>query len=242
MRELNGGDQDSQWIEIEGLVRTARIEEVWDRLVLVMNLDTGDGLVSVRVMDYTGDYAPLVDAMVRVRGACASIYNDRRQLVGIKLISPSLREITVVTKGYQNPYDAPLRPLNGLLQFGQGSAPFHRIRVRGTVTFQRAGRDLYIQEGDLALQIHTQSKEAVTPGTEIEAAGFGSLGTYSPELRDAVFRVIGKRTPIEPRTVDSAAITEKTATISMCRSMASWYASKAKWWNTTKALRSINFY
>ena len=212
MRELNGGDQDSQWIELTGLVRTAALEEIWNHVVLVLSLDTGEGMVSVRVVDFTGDYAGLVDAVVRVQGACGTLYNDRRQMVGIKMIAPSLRQISIVTPGLRNPYDAPLRELNGLLQFGQGSAPFHRIRVRGTVTFQRPGKDLYIQQGEQALLIHSKTDIAAPPGTEIEAAGFGSLGTYSPELQDAVFRVIGKAKPIEPRTVTSKEVTQKTAT------------------------------
>jgi PAS domain S-box-containing protein len=210
MNELIGGDQDSQWIELSGLVRTAELQELWGRLVLLLSVDTGDGTVAVRVVDYAGDYSGLVDAMVRVRGACATSYNDRRQLVGVKLIVPSLKEISVVKRGYRNPYEAPLRKLNGLLQFGQGRAPFHRIRVRGTVTFQRLGKDLYIQDGDLALLIRTKTRESVAPGTEIEAAGFASLGTYSPELQDAVFRVIGKTSPIEPERVGDGKVTKRT--------------------------------
>ena len=81
------------------------------------------------------------DALVRVRGVCATVYNDRRQFVGIRMFVPSLREVLVEKPGYENPYDAPLRALNGLMQFGQGSAPFHRIRVRGTVTYQSPGND-----------------------------------------------------------------------------------------------------
>ena len=211
MRELTGGQQDSQWIEMTGLVRSSVVETVWTHPVLVLNLDTGIGNISVRVLDFAGGYGGLIDALVHVKGACATVYNDRRQMVGVKMIVPTLREITVVEPGARDPYDAPLRELNGLLQFGQGSAPFHRIRVRGTVTFQRPGKDLYVQKGNLALLIHTNSSQRVTPGTEIEASGFGALGTYSPELEDAVFRVIGHTTPIQPRRINKVEISETTA-------------------------------
>ena len=212
LSELTGGDQDSQWIELIGLVRSAEPQLVWDHNVLVLNLATGDRELSVRVINYAGDYAGLVDSVVRVKGACGTIYNDRRQLVGVKLIVPSLREIAVVTPGYRNPYEAPLRELNALLQFGQGSAPFHSIRVRGTVTFQIPGKELYIQKGELALKINTKNFDHVAPGTEIEAAGFGALGTYSPELQDAVFRVIGHTAPIKPRQVNNVEVAETTST------------------------------
>jgi len=213
MSELAGGDQDSQWIEIEGLVRSAEVQTIWNGPTLVLSLDTGDGLASVRVLDFAaGDYHELVDSVVRVRGACGTVYNDRRQLVGIRMFVPSLREIVFVNHGGKNPFDAPLRALNGLMQFGEGSAPFHRIRVRGTVTYQLPGQDLYIQDGELALLIHSKSKEIVLPGTEIEAAGFGARGTYSPELQDAVFRVLGHGALVRPRIVSVDEIRKKTAT------------------------------
>jgi hypothetical protein len=44
--------------------------------------------------------------------------------------------------------------------------------VRGTVTYQSPGNDLYIQDGDLALLIHAKAQEKLAPGTEIEAVGF----------------------------------------------------------------------
>ncbi len=210
MSQLIGGDQDSQWIELRGLVRTAEVETIWDRPTLVLTLDTGNGVLSVRVMDFSsGGFARLQDAIVRVRGVCATAYNDRRQLVGMRVFVPSLHEVLVEKPGYENPFDAPLRTLNSLMQFGQGSAPFHRIRVRGTVTYQGPGNDLYIQDGNWALLIHAKAQEKVAPGTEIEAVGFGSRGTYSPELQDATFRVIGKRAPIRPRRIGFDEITKR---------------------------------
>ncbi len=211
MNELMGGDQDSQWIELRGLVRTAELQEIWKRVVLVLRLDTGDGIVTVRVINYAGDYAGLVDAVVRVRGSCATNYNDRRQLVGIQVFAPNLHEVRIEKTGYRNPFDAPLRQLNSLLQFGQGSAPFHRIRVRGTVTFQQPGKNLYIQQGSLALLVHPASNQIVAPGTEIEAAGFGSHGTYSPELQDAIFRTLGRTQLIDPVTVNAKEVSKQTA-------------------------------
>ena len=209
MSDLNGGDQDSQWIEVTGVVHRAQEQKIGDYSALVLDLDTGAGLIRLEVLDYAGGYVGLIDAAVLVKGVCAGIYNDRRQLTGFKLVVPSLRDVSVITPGSRNPYDAPLRELNALLRFGQGSAPFHRIRVRGTVTFQSPGNDLYIQHGSLALLVHTTSTEPVKPGTEIEAAGFWGFGTYSPVLQDAVFRVIGQTTPIKPQYLADGKTAEK---------------------------------
>lgn len=206
MRDLNGGDQDSQWVEVKGIIHTAKIEKGTFHDFLSLSLDTGAGNITIKVQDFAGDYAGLIDALVRIRGACATVYNDQRQLIGLKLIVPSLREISVVAPGHPNPFEAPLRELNGMLQFGEGSAPFHRVRVRGTVTFQRPGKALYIQHGSIGLLVHSDSAQVAAPGTEIEAAGFRSLGISSPELDDAAFRVIGQGPPIQPQAISASDI------------------------------------
>jgi hypothetical protein len=131
--ELIGGIQDSQWIALRGVVRAAKIQRKGDRQVLLLRIDTGEGLASAQILDYTGDYQHLVDAVVLIRGVCGTIFNGNRQFVGIKMFVPSLRSITVEKPSRDNPFDCPLRPLNGLLQFSRDTVPYHRIRVRGTV-------------------------------------------------------------------------------------------------------------
>ncbi len=241
MRDINGGDQDSQWISLTGIIHSAELKQVWTHQVLLMNLDTGAGIVRIQVMDYAGNYAGLVDSLVLVKGVCATVYTDRRQLAGIKIVVPSLKQISVLAPGHSNPVDAPLRPLNGLLQFGQGSAPFHRFRVRGTVTFQSPGKDLYIQDGSLALLVHTRSKGLVAPGTEIEASGFAALGGYSPEMRDAVFWVISKGAQTS-RCRSKTSKLQRRLRVSFCLTTASWCKLRERLSNTLNANSNITFF
>lgn len=61
--DLFGGAQDSQWVEIEGIVHFARIEEVDEHTVLHLRLEIGGGPVNVMLQDFTEvDIAHLVDA------------------------------------------------------------------------------------------------------------------------------------------------------------------------------------
>ncbi len=143
MRELNGGNHESEWIEVSGVVRRAFVEKFWNHNVLSLTLDTGAGSISIKVQDFTGDYGGLVDAVVRIRGACATIYNDRRQLVGLKLIVPSLREISVVKPGQRDPFKAPLRELNGLLQFGASDGRRQNPRPRNRDVSEAGTRYLH---------------------------------------------------------------------------------------------------
>src|SRR5580698_697438 len=43
MNELSGGQQDSQWIGLRGVVRSASVQTVWERQVLVLDFDMGVG-------------------------------------------------------------------------------------------------------------------------------------------------------------------------------------------------------
>ena len=201
LSELTGGTEDSQWMALRGVVRAADVRRIWGREVLYLTVDTGEGLTSARVIDYSGDHKHLVDAVVLLHGVCGTVFNGHRQFVGIRMFIPSLREITIEKPGRDDPFDCPLRPLDGLLQFGRDTVPYHRIRVRGTVTYQHPGKELYLQQGNLTLLVHAETTNRVPLGTVIEAAGFAALGTYSPELENVVFRVIGQGPMAEPLPV-----------------------------------------
>jgi hypothetical protein len=51
--QLAGGKQDSQWLAIRGIVRSAAVKPSWGRSVLFLEVDIGAGsLVTVRVHDF----------------------------------------------------------------------------------------------------------------------------------------------------------------------------------------------
>jgi hypothetical protein len=52
--QLTGGAQDSQFLGIRGIVRSAVVMPIWGHQVLVLELDLGDGnLVSARVLNFS---------------------------------------------------------------------------------------------------------------------------------------------------------------------------------------------
>jgi PAS domain S-box-containing protein len=208
LSELTGGTQDSQWIALRGVVRAGQVKQIWGQQTLSLTVDTGEGLMNARVLDYAGDYRRLVDSEVLLRGACGTIYNGHRQFVGVRMFIPSLREIAIEKPGGGDPFSGPLRPLDGLLQFGRDTVPYHRIRVRGTVIYQSPEQEMYLEQGGLTLLLHTETTDRVPVGTVVEAAGFAAQGTYSPELQNAVFRVIGKALLDEPVSMKASQIVE----------------------------------
>src|SRR5262249_46736272 len=77
--QLMTGQQDSQLIEIRGVVRLAELKEGEWILKVAMN---GGQLEAAAPAGNDLSPETLVDSEVRIRGTCATIFNQRRQLVG----------------------------------------------------------------------------------------------------------------------------------------------------------------
>jgi hypothetical protein len=98
LEALLSGEQDSQFVEVPGIVHSARIEsmllahrqEGLPALALVVASGRNKFKAWITSFDRTADYAPLIDAQVTVRGACGALFNEKRQLVGIQLFVPRL--------------------------------------------------------------------------------------------------------------------------------------------------------
>ncbi len=208
--DLMGGLMDSDWVEVQGTVQSAQIRTYWSRRILELKVEMAGALVSVRLMDYKpGDEAGLVDAEVQLQGVCGSIFNDRRQLTGIRIFVNGRQQIRVVKAPAADPYAAPLRPLNSIMQFEPGVLGNHRIRVAGTVTYQDPGHSIYVQDGADGLLLQTEQTAPAPVGSRIEAIGFPSFGGYAPMLRNALFRVIAPGKPLEPIAIEAADFLER---------------------------------
>ncbi len=200
--DMVGGAEDSQWVAIRGIVESAAVVTIWNHSVLVLQVESGGGSIEVRLIRFDpGDAARLVDSLITAQGVCGTVYNDRRQFTGLRLFVPDARNIQVMESGPADPFAAPLSPVGGVLQFGPNSRAGHRVRITGTVTYQDPGRSLYVQSGNDGILLSTEQTTPAPPGTRIEAVGFPALGTYSPKLRGAVFRVLSLNQPVVPETI-----------------------------------------
>ena len=198
---LVSGKEDSQFVEIAGIVRSARRPEGSD--YFLVEISTGGGRLTVyaKVLP-TQDAADLVDATVRVRGVCATKFNHQRQLFAIRLLVPRAEDLAVVTPAPRDPFDRDARPLNSLLQFARDDARGHRVKAAGTVSYFEPGRRLYLQAGSQGIEVQTQERVLLQPGDQVEALGFVSQGEYTPFLEDAVVRKIAAGPPPAPESVE----------------------------------------
>jgi len=204
--ELSGGQQDGNWIAMRGLIRSTAIETRWGKSLLMMHLDIGGGyLVVTSVHDYEGrDWKRLVGETATIRGVCGSVFNDRRQFMGLRLFAPSLDDISVEKTVPADPFATPLQPLDSFMVFGDRQQIVERVKVRGVVTLFKPGLGLYIQDGQRGLSIRTDQTDPLDPGQTVEVVGYPVAGRYAPILEDAVYRVTGRVAPVAPVAVKAA--------------------------------------
>jgi PAS domain S-box-containing protein len=183
--ELSNAQFDSKRVEVNGIVQSAEVSEVWGRTILMVRLQAGSGTITTHVLDFPRrDVQYLVDSTVRVTGVCGSIFNDQKQLVGLRLFVPDLDQVRVVKQAVPI-HQLPLSPLERLLRFDNPSDD-HRVKVSGTVTYQSAPSEFYLRDGGAAIRVRSQSSGAWAVGSRINAAGFISSSAFLPVLRDAV--------------------------------------------------------
>jgi len=181
-QQLFTGEYDSQWIETEGVVQS--VQRVYQHLLLAVS--AGLYRYTVHIPSPNGAPLPtdLVDATVRLEGAAGSVFNDRRQLIGVEIYVPRLKLIRTLSPGGQEAL--PVRPIVTLLRFAHGEDWQHRVRIRGIVEYHRIGtRELYVSDGEAGILVHTEQEQQFRVGDRIEATGFAEPGEISPVLENA---------------------------------------------------------
>jgi len=197
--ELLSGSEDSQWIAVKGVVHAVSIE---DRLPpdmrrgppqLVLKIASGSRqfLARIRAFPHDADYRRLVDATVTVRGACGTLFNNRRQLTGIQIFVPELAQVEVLQTDSADQYATPVVPIGGLMQFSPANASGHRVHVQGVVTQRKPGSGVFVQDDTGGVFVETAQTMGAALGDLVTAIGFPAVGRYAPVLQDSDYRKIG---------------------------------------------------
>jgi signal transduction histidine kinase len=201
IEQLATGREDSQWVQVEGVIHRAIVE--WGYVTL--DLAAGTSRLKVRLLNYPKELEnQLIDARVRVQGVAAASYNNKRQLTGFHMFVPSPAQVTTLAPGVADPFSAPIRLSRSLMAYSRDRAWEHRIRLRGMVTLQWPGEALFIKDESGGVQIRTQQQTPLAVGEVIDIAGFPALGGYTPILEDAIFRSVEKRAAPKAAMVSAA--------------------------------------
>jgi len=204
LRELMSGSQDSQRLCLEGVVHSVKME--WGHVTL--NVAEPGGDFEVILPNFWDQPAPekFVDAKIRLEGVCGTIFNQKRQLIGVRLFVPSLDFVKTEQDAPRDPFSLPLRTIGSLFQFTAGDEPDHRVRIRGTVTLNRLGQFTFVQDDSGGIMVRSDVPEPLSPGDQVEVAGFPAAGNYTPVLNHAVWRKISSGTQAQsvPVTAEQA--------------------------------------
>ncbi|MEW6158374.1 MAG: PAS domain S-box protein [Verrucomicrobiota bacterium] len=194
--ELMTGQEDSQWVEVDAIVRSVQRAPS----VLTLKVASGSHQFSVEVsnVDVAATPESLVDAEVRVQGVCGTIFNRKRQLLGIRLYVPELEHVLLTKPAPADPFALPLIKIGELAQFRRNENLNHRILTEGIVTYARPNSELFIQDGTEGMWVQTASSPLFRPGERVRVAGFPAVGVYSPILQDAMVRSLDAVAQVEP--------------------------------------------
>ena len=87
-----------------------------------------------------------------------------------------------------NPFKKPVTPISNIGQYRNGLPLGYRVHVKGVVTYQRNGEDVFIQDATGGLEVTSSQIISLSPGDVIEAVGFPDVKSFFPVLEDAVLR------------------------------------------------------
>ncbi len=205
IERLMSGVEDSQRVEISGIVRTAQTS---GNSLEVELASGGYRLRAYAPLQTNLDLQSLVGARLLLRGTAAVAFNGTlRHFITVTLFVPQPADFMIQEPAAENPFDEPLTPLNGIAQYRRDSAPGNRVHVKGVVTYQRLGEDFFLQDDSGGLQVKTKLPPAVVPGDIVEAVGFPAVDNFLPVLEDAIFRKTGEpHTNPQPQMVTTASL------------------------------------
>jgi len=195
--QLASGAEDSQFVEIDGVVHSVR--KLPDSAYNVIEISTGGGRLNVYAKDLPVQTPEeLLDSTLRVRGVCSTKFNRKRQLFAIRLMVSRKADLLVKVPAPADPYAVPVHPIGSLLQFAPQETFGHRVKIEGTVIYDDPGKTLYLQDGEEGVEVLSKSTEPLAMGDRVEVVGFVSQGDYTPYLDDAIYQKTASGPPPSP--------------------------------------------
>jgi len=183
----------SLWIELTGVVRSFRTIPSADENKIKTIMMVGPRNARLAVVIYgaaarDASLGDLIGAHVRLRGVYGSEFNERRQLLGMRLLVTSRDEILVDHPSSGSPLALPVRAISSLMQFSADSDDAARVHVRGVVTLTSGPTGFYMQDSTAGLWVTGERFPELHPGDVVDVGGFPEHGAWNPVLEDAEIR------------------------------------------------------
>jgi signal transduction histidine kinase len=204
--QLSSGQEDAQYVAIEGIIRTVTLRD--DALNAaptegaLLTVDMPEGRVDVALpTQYYKAVSGLIGAKVRITATALARKNDDTQATGVLLVAPDISYLTVLRAGPNDLFSARMVPIGSLLRYRSHTDYFHRIRLRGTLTYYEQGKRLILQDSSRAIEVIPADSQSLQIGDRTETVGFPTPEAAGPILRDAVTRRLTQGPPPAPMPI-----------------------------------------
>lgn len=189
------GVEDAQWVEMQGYLRKTELTE---------------GLIQIFLTSSAGDFVARVPgntipdvtpgSVLRVRGVCTAIINDKQQLTGIRLNIPSIDHVHVEVAAPADPFSQTVRPIASLGMYQPIPSSDRQVLIRGTLIHHTPGSYLLVGEEHDVIRVFSRDTTPLQPGDVVEVAGVPGRMSNRVVLREAVYRSTGETqmTPAKP--------------------------------------------
>ena len=102
----------------------------------------------------------------------------------------------------ETPSSAVATTVENVIRIGSNAHASHRVKIRGTVTYQVLGHRLYLQDGDDGMELQNSSTQTVAPGSLVEAEGFPMDGDDALILQNGTHKVLATHSPLLAKRID----------------------------------------
>jgi PAS domain S-box-containing protein len=197
--ELVGGREDCQWVEVEAVVRgTGRGPQGEAYLMLRF----GPTTCPARIANTDpSTLRSLFGATVRVRAACGSQFNARRQWQGLVFFIPSTNAIEIRRRPPTDLDSLPTHTVESLAHFDPDRSVGEPVRLSGLIISRRQSSVVF-QDATGGIAVDLQPRQPGVVGDQVEVQGFLVRRGSSWAVEDGLTRLVGGETePVAVRHV-----------------------------------------
>ena len=175
---------DCQWIELEGIVRNAHVNE--QHLFLEFGPPAQRVFFSIPWAPQFTNVAALARCRTRVRGVCT--FDSTRPSLHAMNFAHSSEDLQVLTPDRPDPFEMPVKPIRSLPQAVPMTNEDAFVRVQGVITHLANAGNWHIQDGAGGAVVRSNSLPDARVGDEVDVVGFLSVQEHIPCVEDAEVR------------------------------------------------------
>ena len=212
IEQLMAGIEDSQRVEISGIVRAFRLRG-GDHFEIA----SGGYRLDVNVPPPAGWIRkPSSGAQVRIRGTAATFFSGKlRHLITVTLHVPRAEDFVIEKTEPGDPFAARVIPWIVWRNIGASMSSASAF-TSGRRHVSTAWEDVFLQDATGACRSKAICSKRLRPGDVVEAVGFPNFEQFLPVLQDAVFRPT--TAPRQQPTTKAVSIPELQGRVSPRRS------------------------